>query len=333
MVINLKNNKNIFNVVIVGSGNIGSRHLQGLLLIDIPINIYVVDNDSIALKKSKTIFKNTKTNKNIKSIYYFDNINKLNLQIDLAIVATNSNIRRKIIEKLVSSNIIKFFLIEKIAFQSEKDFIEIINLLKKNKIKTWVNLAKRTFPFFKKLKKKIKNRNKIIMNASSGNFDIGCNTIHYLDLLYYFTKSKIKDIDMSLIDKKIYKSKRKGYIDFSGTIKINSYNGDQLNITNYYNSSKDHILEISSNKFYYMFLPFHNKIYFTNKKNKLTERFFYQPIQSELTNLITKDILLKGRCVLPSLEESFLTHKPMLNSFIKHVNLINKTKVTKCKIT
>ena len=54
MVINLKNKKNNFNVVIVGSGNIGSRHLQGLLLIDIPINIYVVDNDSIALKKSKT---------------------------------------------------------------------------------------------------------------------------------------------------------------------------------------------------------------------------------------------------------------------------------------
>ena len=68
-------------------------------------------------------------------------------------------------------------------------------------------------------------------------------------------------------------------------------------------------------------------------KVSLAEKFFYQPIQSELTNLITKDILLKGRCVLPSLEESFLTHKPMLNSFIKHVNLINKTKVTKCKIT
>ena len=56
-------------------------------------------------------------------------------------------------------------------------------------------------------------------------------------------------------------------------------------------------------------------------------------ILRKLTNLIAKDILLKGMCDLPSLEESFLTHKPMLNSFIKHVNLINKTKVTKCKIT
>ena len=170
------------------------------------------------------------------------------------------------------------------------------------------------------------------MNASSGNFDIGSNTIHYLDLFYYFTKSKIKNIDMSLIDKKIYKSKRKGFIDFNGTIKINNYNGDHLIITNYYNSSKDHILEISNNKFYYMLLPFHDKIYFNNKK-LLTEDFFYQPKQSELTHLIAKDILLEGICDLPSLDESYLTHKPMLNSFIKQINLINKTKITKCNIT
>ena len=332
MVINLKKN-NVFNIVVIGAGNVGTRHIESLLLIDIPTNIFVIDQDFNSIKKTKKIYKNSKKNKFIKSINFFENISKINFDIDLAIISTNSNVRKSILKKMVIKNNIKNLLIEKVAFQSSNDFKEIMSLLKRKKIQCWVNLAKRIFPLFQKLKIQMNNKKKIIMNASSGNFDLGCNTIHYLDLFYFLTKSKIKSIDMNLIDKKIYKSKRKGYIDFNGTLKITTLRGDQLNITNFYGIQKDHILEISNQKFYYLILPYHNKYYHNNTKNKLIEKSFYQPKQSEMTSMIAKKILLEHKCDLPDLKESFITHKPMLDSFIEHINLIKKTKIKYCKIT
>ena len=78
---------------------------------------------------------------------------------------------------------------------------------------------------------------------------------------------------------------------------------------------------------------YHNKYYHNNTNNKLIEKSFYQPKQSEMTNIIAKKILLEQKCDLPDLKEAFITHKPMLDSFIKHVNLIKKTKINYCKIT
>ena len=323
-----------YNIVIIGSGGIGIRHLQSLMKINLPISIYVIDKNFKALTNSKKIVKDSKKNNKIKSIIYQKKIERFKLNIDLAIIATNADIRRKVIENFISKNKIKYMLIEKVAFQCEKDFIKIITLLKKHRIKSWVNLAKRLFPIFKNLKNKIKKSEKILINASSGNFDIGCNAIHYLDLFYYLTKSKIKDVDMSLMDKRIYKSKRKGYIDFNGTLKVNNIKKDQLIITNYFNSPKDHILEIHTEKFYYLFFPYKDKLYYSSKNNKkLIEKDFYQPKQSQLTHQIAKDILLYGKSELPTLEESYIVHRPMLKAFIDHVNSFNKIQINKCNIT
>ena len=323
-----------YNIVIIGSGGIGSRHLQSLMKMNLPISIYIIDKDLKAIANSKKIVKSSKINKKIKSIKYLRNIDKFHQNIDLAIIATNADTRRSVIENFVSKNKIKYMLIEKVAFQSEKDFTKIITLLKKNKIKSWINLAKRLFPFFKRLKEKIKKSEKIIINASSGNFDIGCNTIHYLDLFYYLTKSRIKNIDMSLMDKRLYKSKRKGYIDFNGTLKISNYKKDQLTITNFYNIAKDHILEIHTEKFYYLLFPYKDKLYYSSKNSKkLIEKIFYQPKQSELTHKTARDILLFGKSELPTLEESYTVHRPMLNAFIEHVNSFKKIQTNKCNIT
>ena len=129
-----------------------------LLLIDIPTNIFVIDQDFNSIKKTKKIYKNSKKNKFIKSINFFENISKINFDIDLAIISTNSNVRKSILKKMVMKNNIKNLLIEKVAFQSSNDFKEIMSLLKRKKIQCWVNLAKRIFPLFQKLKIQMNNK-------------------------------------------------------------------------------------------------------------------------------------------------------------------------------
>jgi hypothetical protein len=334
----MKNLSESYNVVIIGSGNIGSRHLQGIAKIKIPINLYVVDNNLSSINLAKKRFNLAKKNINIRSINFINSIERILIRIDLAIIATNANVRKVIIERLIEKNIVKNLLIEKVCFQSIKDYQSISRKLEKKNINSWVNLAKRLFPLYKEINRKLKNENFFTINVSSGNFDIGCNTIHLLDILTFLSGSKIKKIDMSLIDKKILKSKRKGFIDFKGTLKAKTYRGDELVITNYYDNFSPEILQIASKNYYFHIDHYNNKVKsYKRINNKIVLQKKYQMKelnQSEMTNVMSQNILLNNKCELPDLLESYNIHKPMLAAFLEHINNFSgKKPVNICKIT
>ena len=52
-----KKKKKIFNILLYGCGNIGSRHLQGIVKSKYNINIYVYDINAQALKLAKKDLK------------------------------------------------------------------------------------------------------------------------------------------------------------------------------------------------------------------------------------------------------------------------------------
>ena len=333
----MKSLNKIYNIVLIGAGNIGSRHLQSIIKLNLPIKVVVIDNNANSLERAKKILRNFENKAIIKSIEFLKKIEEIAITIDLAIIATNADIRKIIIEKLYKQNKIKNLILEKVCFQSVKDFYNVINLVKLNKTKTWVNLAKRTLPIYKNIKKKINKEKKIFIDISSGSFDMGCNTIHVLDILSYLSNSIIKKVDMSLVEKKILKSKRKGFIDFTGTLKAYTFRGDELTLTNYYNNKKPEITEIFTNDYYFLIdtdskiIKNYKKI---NQKNQfVSEEIINDSYQSEMTHIVAMDILLNGKSELPSLNESFKLHKPMLEAFINHTTKITKKNIYRCNIT
>ena len=333
----MKNYKKIYNIVVVGVGNIGSRHFQSLAKLDLNFNLFAIDNNKNSIKLAKKRFNSQAIKGKINSIIYLDNINKISINIDLLIVATNSNIRRPIIEKIFKKNKISNIVLEKVCFQSDKDFQKIINITKIHHTRTWVNLAKRYLPLYKFLKENTKNDKKIYIEISAGISEIGSNTIHALDILSFLSNSMIKSIDMSLIENKIYKSKRKGFIDFNGTLKVNTYRGDELILTNLRNTMKPEYISITlQNKFFFIDTNLRIIKKFKKMKDKfqyLSKREYEDLNQSDMTHIIAKGILINNKCKLPSLYESYKLHKPMLKSFILHINRITKKNNTSCKIT
>ena len=93
------------NIAVIGSGNVGSRHVQGLVSSVAKMNVFVTDPKKNNLEKTKKLIleNNLDNNKNI-NISFNQAISKINSSIDLAIISTNSDIRRQVIEKLVSLN-------------------------------------------------------------------------------------------------------------------------------------------------------------------------------------------------------------------------------------
>ncbi len=146
----------IANIFVIGSGNIGSRHVQSLASLSSKLNIFVIDPNKENLDKTKKLFFDQKfANRNNINIFFNQTIKKIQDTIDLAFISTNSDVRRKVIQELISKNNVKNIIIEKVAFQKVKDFKHIVNLLRKKKYKIVCQFSKTSLSKLSETKKRI----------------------------------------------------------------------------------------------------------------------------------------------------------------------------------
>ena len=142
--------KNIHSVLVVGSGNIGRRHIQALSSSQLISEICIVEPSSKATKESISLIKKTLTNKNI-NINYFQSMDEINPNKNflLAVISTNSYERLKILRRLIKFNILNF-LLEKILFPCSTDLLLAKNFLSKADKAVFVNYCYRfKFPLRK----------------------------------------------------------------------------------------------------------------------------------------------------------------------------------------
>ena len=90
----------ISNICIIGSGNIGSRHIQSLGLLNRKMNIFVIDPCKKNIDRAKKLFFDNVVNSENINISFYEKIKKFNVPIDVSIISTNSDIRKKVIRKM-----------------------------------------------------------------------------------------------------------------------------------------------------------------------------------------------------------------------------------------
>ena len=75
---------------IIGAGQLGSRHLQGLSIISQDVEIIVIDPNSDVLELAQKRYEEMPSNSHVRSVNYHQNIPELDGEVDLAIIATNA---------------------------------------------------------------------------------------------------------------------------------------------------------------------------------------------------------------------------------------------------
>ena len=116
-------------------------------------------------------------------------IAELETSIDVAIVATNSDIRRITIETLLGRCSVPYLVLEKALFQRLKDYDEVAELLACKGIKAWVNCPRRMLSFYADVKKDFDTAMPISFQVS-GNWAMGCNAIHMIDLFHFISSAQ-----------------------------------------------------------------------------------------------------------------------------------------------
>ena len=156
-----------YQVAIIGAGQLGSRHLQGVLSSKLSLVVHVMDITPSSLEMSKTRASEVKHSN---ELYFHTNIKGLPDNLDLVIVATNANVRATVTKSLLGSKKVKNLVLEKVLFQKIEDYDSILKLTESKGTKTWVNHPRRYQTLYKELKPKLTQIDQIDFNVYGQNW-------------------------------------------------------------------------------------------------------------------------------------------------------------------
>ena len=176
--------------------------------------------------------------------------------------------------------------------------------------------------WFKDIKKELVKSNPINIYVRGTQWNLASNAIHFIDLVCFFTDEHIRSIDSSGL--KTWKpSKRKGYFEVFGNLKINYNKGSLLNLNSRERGTKNLLIKINNSNKKVVLINDLNGIAITSERKKIKGSLEY------LSNQFVKvfdDIISFNNCELPTLEGSINQHKYYLEAMLLNWNKINISK-------
>lgn len=324
-------------VLLVGAGQIGSRHLQGLARSRLSLTIEILEPVDSAREIAMRRFSEIPVNEGIKELIAIENLDSSSFDgyADLAIIATSAATRYDVIKNLLKRIEILFFVLEKVLFQRISDIDEIEKLLSEKSCKAWVNCSRRLFPYSQHLKK-IFSGDVLSILAQGGNWGLACNGIHLLDFLAFLSGASTPDgWNIGFLDKTIYKSKRENYREFGGCIGFRLEGGHEIVMKDDKLSNTPLLIDIAGRHARATIIESGPLMLLSSQENGWkTEHFeIHVPYQSELTNLVVEEILIQGSCGLTEYSESARLHKAYLGAFLEHMGKVTAVSHDVCPIT
>ena len=306
----------MYNIVIIGVGSLGKRHLSSILNSSLEFIVYCYDIDAHAL--DSFVLNDNDQKKRIKMITSFSELPET---IDFALFSMVSAGRREMFDKLIDSANVKTILFEKVLFQRVEDYEYVKIKLEELDIKAWVNCSRRQMDCYRSLRDELTKAKEMSIIVTGGDWGMACNAIHELDLVSFLSGSDDLKLDPFDFIPGIYESKRKGYKEIYGTISGSCGRCKRFVISCMKDTNVPDILLISSDVGQYYILEGKKKMISIAKKNdyELREEPFIMPYQSQMTQFVMEEILNHGSSRLPTYIESAKLHleflKPLLAFF------------------
>jgi predicted dehydrogenase len=298
------------NVLVVGFGMMGCRHVQALLQRKGEMNVIVLEPSIIVIEESLL-----RIGANRDDCTWVTDISEVQEVIDVAVIATSSAPRYRIVSSLIEKGI-KNFLLEKIVFQSEEQFDTILKIAEENDVKLYCNFVNRYFKPYRDIKSYIQlvDCADINMTIIGGPFGLGCNAIHYIDIYQFITgcdEINVKTADVSIMD--IENRRGNQYKEFKGKILVSDQSQKSLFIISDEHFQGGVVITIKAGDKTFILNEQTKQVYETDGKTISQSDFEIIPT-SMLSALIVEEIIA-GKCNLTRLEETKSAHFSLFNLF------------------
>jgi predicted dehydrogenase len=320
-------------VLIIGAGQLGSRHLQGLVKYSEAMEVYVLDPSIDSLRIAQ---EREQEITHMHKVIYSQSWEILPASFDLVIIATSANVREAITVKLLENHKVRFLILEKVLFQELGAYQRVHDLLDRHNVTAYVNHPRRMFESYKGLKQNLKQNERSIYGIVGGNWGLGCNALHFLDLFVYLSGKKIKDIDVNVVDNELLESARKGFVEFTGTLAGHLEDGSFFSITSFKGDSSPATVTVFNNEQRFIIQEGGTpQIHELTKENlfKPENKEFRIQYQSDLTTDLVKELFENNACSLPSYDDARHSHELFINALLGKYNMITGLHATTLPIT
>lgn len=303
------------DILLLGAGQLGSRYLQGLVKSKVSLNIAAVDPSSAALSLARVRWLEAGGGRCHHQVSWLDSIPRELSSVHLVLLVTPAKGRAHLVERIAAQIAVGYWVIEKVLAQSEAE-LEVIKRALSRSRGAWVNTPRRMMSLHQNLRKEFLSRGPIKCGYSGGQWGLACNSIHFLDLISWWSSERLESIDTSGLDALWFESKRAGYSEVSGKLLATYSLGTTLTLEarNEY-ETKALQVELADGTLWTV-----NEVCGIARSangEQVDGRF---ELQSQLSTRLVEGILTEGQCDLPTLEESTKMHSVYLEAMLNHWN-------------
>ena len=256
---------------------------------------------------------------------------------DLCIEATQSPGRCQRVRQVSETLGYSAFLLEKIVAQSVEEIEDLAGFSRHKGLSAWVNCQGRARPFHQRVKGLLDPADPIIFSSVGGNFGLATNGIHHADLFAFYDGGNIIRSAGSRVDPVLHPSKRgEGLFDLSGTIQGYSDKGSHFILSCAADHDSYEHFSIATRS--YRCLVDHGQGWALESDQ--SSGWAWKPVPYESNQLVSQmtkgfanDIFSSGHCWLPTLEESLVSHRFILDELRPHFSNLLGRKIDRCPVT
>lgn len=319
----------MYQVAIIGAGQLGRRHLQGLVKSTHLLSVHVVDPNESSRRAVDDFITSLDASTPLK-IKVHETVDELPSALDLVIIATTANHRIVAIETLLHVSRIRHLILEKFLFNDSNHYERASTLLTTHGITAWVNTPRRHFKVYRDLQEQNRGDSLLQFTVDGGDWGLCCNSVHFIDLVQFLSGGTELQSLVSRFDESVLTSKREDYVELTGELsgKVGS---TFFTIRSIRNSTKPITLTLHY-AHQTVFVAEGASSLWRASQGQIETETFSIPYQSDMTGTIADQLLTSDSCDLTPYIESVSAHLPLLRTFALHAGKVTASNA-QCSIT
>lgn len=299
------------SVAVVGLGQLGRRYVEGLLQSSTELSVWGVERNPEAIKRTQELVHQPKPHVHVE---FLSSIREVPINVDLVISATTADARLSTVREILDGRNVRFVILEKLLTQTVSDSLEL-SYLATHVQHVWVNYPRRVMVWHRLLSELLRRNTPLRVSVTIGSPGLLTKMLHYIDLIEWWTDSRAQEIQIRGQSLEWFESKRPGFLDATGVVDVTFSDASLLTLHSNpkgSQSSKNSITVNGANTTLSISEP--DGIAFGSMlANPIAGRL---ELQSELTGPLVEQILGKGTCGLPNLEDVISTHDLFISTLL-----------------
>ncbi|MEA3643206.1 MAG: NAD(P)-dependent oxidoreductase [Lamprobacter sp.] len=300
-------------ILMIGAGQLGSRYLQGLATVVNPLSITVVEPSVNAQAITLARWEDVGGAKSGHELAWTLTLPNHLDSVDIAIIATAARDRGVLVKKISRQVKVRYWLLEKVLVQKPND-LEVLSHAVSASSGCWVNTPRRLMPWYQRLKAEFEKHTPISVIQDGELWGLACNSIHFIDLIAWWTGESLAKIETERLDPTWFESKRPGYYEITGEL-IAHYSGGSTLYLRSRREQADFKMQISSSTGASWIIDQTAGTAIGPSGQRLDGQML---LQSEMTAPLITSLLAHGTCGLPTLQESAQMHGILLEALLTH---------------